>query len=432
MLEVIYSREVKDWQAVLARPAQENPQLSQRVAEILKTVREQGDAALREFTRRFDGVEIRQLTVSEAEMESAREHLAPPLQEAIRQAADNIRTFHRAQWHPESKMVETMSGVHCWRRAVPIQRVGLYIPGGSAPLFSAVLMLGIPARIAGCPEVYLCTPPGPDGQVHPAILYTAHLVGIRTVFRVGGAQAIAALAYGTETVPAVDKIFGPGNAYVTEAKTQVSTQGLAIDLPAGPSEVLVIADGSANPAFVAADLLSQAEHGPDSQVVLLTPEERLARQVMEQLEVQLRELPRQHIARQSLQHSRCIVTADLEEAVKISNRYAPEHLILLVQDFRALAERITNAGSVFLGPFTPEAMGDYASGTNHVLPTYGYARAFSGVSVESFLKWITFQELDQNGLRRLGPLVETLAQAEQLAGHARAVTIRLNQLSEEH
>lgn len=413
-----------EWPALLRRPVMDFAGLEARVAPILAQVRDQGDAALRQLTARFDQVEIDALAVSPAALASAAGEISPALRDAIGLAARNIEAFHQAQATPELQ-VETMPGVRCWRRSVPIERVGLYIPGGTAPLFSTILMLAIPARLAGCRELVLCTPPGRDGQVHPAIRYAAHLAGVTGLFRVGGAQAIAALAYGTESVPQVYKIFGPGNQYVTLAKQLVAREGVAIDMPAGPSEVAVVADATAHPAFVAADLLSQAEHGIDSQVLLVTTARGVAEAVMAEVERQLETLPRRDIAAEALRHSRALLLRDEAEVVDLINAYAPEHLILAVAQDEALAGQIVNAGSVFLGHYTPESVGDYASGTNHTLPTNGFARAYSGVSLDSFVKKITYQKLSPEGLRQLGPAVEEMAAAEALEAHKRAVSLRL-------
>ena len=413
--------------AVLRRPVQERgEELSTAVTRILDQVRADGDASLRALTRRYDGCELAALAVSDTEFAEAEAGLDPALKQAIGEAKARIEAFHRAA-APQQVTLETAPGVVCERMTRPIARVGLYVPAGSAPLPSTALMLGVPAQIAKNPQVILCTPAGKDGRADAAVLYVAALCGIRRVFKLGGAQAIAAMAFGTESVPACDKLFGPGNSYVTEAKRQVSAlpDGPAIDMPAGPSEVLVIADASANPEFVAADLLSQAEHGPDSQVLLLADDRAVLEASRDALERQLALLPRADIARTALSKSRLIRVASLAEAVTISNDYAPEHLILNVREPRALLSAVENAGSVFLGAWSPEAVGDYCSGTNHVLPTYGYARAWSGVSVASFVKQITVQELSADGLRAIGPSAATLARAESLNAHERAVTLRL-------
>ena len=396
----------------------------EKVAAILQAVRKDGDAALRLFSAQFDGFTPETFAVSADEIAFAEQTLPTDLKNAIQQAYANIQRFHAQQWETEQRL-ETMLGVLCWRKSVAIGRVGLYIPGGTAPLFSTVLMLGIPAQLAGCQEVVLCTPPQKDGLVHPAVLYATQLCGIRQVFKIGGAQAIAAMAYGTASVPRVWKIFGPGNSWVTAAKQLVSLEGVAIDMPAGPSEVCVVADSSANPRFVAADLLSQAEHGPDSQVLLISDSETVILAVELEIEQQLKSLPRMDFARQSLKNSHAILVKDLQEAMIWSNAYAPEHLILAVEQPEKWAAQVTDAGSVFLGHFTPESAGDYASGTNHTLPTHGYARAYSGVSLDSFLKKITFQQITPEGLEQLAPTIMTMAKAEGLEAHAKAVELRI-------
>ena len=418
------------WAALQQRPAAaEAPQVAARVRAIFEQVRAGGDAALRQLAAELDKATIVELLVSEAEFAAAAAQVPAALQAAIRQAKANIEAFHTAQREPEIRL-ETMPGVACSRRSVPVQRVGLYVPGGSAPLFSTLLMLGVPARLAGCPEVVVCTPPQSDGSVSPVILFVAQLLGIDKVVKSGGAQAVAALALGTDSVPAVDKIFGPGNRYVTAAKQLAAAEfGVAIDMPAGPSEVLVIADASANPVFVAADLLSQAEHGPDSQVVVLSNSSDVLEQVQAEVLRQLATLPRREVAAQALDNSRAILLPDTAAMLAFSNQYAPEHLILAVDEAETLAAQVTNAGSVFLGHLTPEAVGDYASGTNHTLPTSGYARQYSGVSLDSFVKKITFQRLSPVGLQAIGPVVEIMAEAEGLSAHARAVTVRLAALA---
>lgn len=417
----------QEWSKILARPAMDLQQLETPVSSILAEVAQRGDNALLDFTAKFDGVRLATLSVSPEEMALAAEQISEELRIAIQTAKDNIEQFHRAQ-ADTTPMVETMPGVRCWRRSVGIERVGLYVPGGTAPLFSTVLMLAVPAVLAGCKDVVLCTPPQKDGTVHPAILYAAQLAGVERVFRVGGAQAIAAMAYGTESIPATYKIFGPGNAYVTVAKQLVSKIGVAIDMPAGPSEVMVIADETAQPAFVAADLLSQAEHGADSQVVLVCYSERMARAVIAQTEEQLAELPRKDFASASLSNSATIVVDGQPAALKVINAYGPEHLILAVNQPEEWVDGIINAGSVFMGHYTPESVGDYASGTNHTLPTNGFARAYSGVSLDSFVRKITFQQLTPIGLQNIGPTVETMAAAESLEAHKQAVSIRLSSL----
>ncbi|HEX8329373.1 MAG TPA: histidinol dehydrogenase [Hymenobacter sp.] len=420
------------WHELQQRPAAaEAPQVAARVRAIFEQVRAGGDAALLALANELDGATLTSLRVSATELAAAAAQVPAELQAAIRQAKANIEAFHQAQGGAELR-VETMPGVHCSRRAVPVQRVGLYVPGGSAPLFSTLLMLGVPARLAGCPEVVVCTPPQADGSVSPVILFVAQLLGITTVVKAGGAQAVAALALGTESVPAVDKIFGPGNRYVTAGKQLAAAEyGVAIDMPAGPSEVLVIADASANPAFVAADLLSQAEHGPDSQVVLLTDSAAVLVAVQAELANQVATLPRREVAEQALANSRAVLLADTASMLQFSNQYAAEHLILATDQADELAAGVTNAGSVFLGHLTPEAVGDYASGTNHTLPTSGFARQYSGVSLDSFVKKITFQRLTTSGLQAIGSVVETMAEAEGLSAHARAVSVRLASLAEE-
>jgi histidinol dehydrogenase len=397
------------------------------VQGVLDAVRTGGDKAVASYTKQFDSVTIDDLQVSEAAINEATLSLEPALKEAIQLAAKNIRCFHEAQVNAPVT-IETMPGVRCWRKTVGIDKVGLYIPGGSAPLFSTVLMLGIPAVIAGCKEIILCTPPSKDGSVHPAILYAASVVGITRIYKVGGVQAIAAMTYGTETVPQVYKIFGPGNQYVTAAKQLVQQNGVAIDMPAGPSEVCVLADETCNPGFVASDLLSQAEHGPDSQVLLVSTSRKVVDEINEALTAQLAVLPRKDIAQQALENSKAIVVDSMEQAIFIVNSYAAEHLIIACKNDEAIGEQITNAGSVFLGNYSPESVGDYASGTNHTLPTSGYARAYSGVSVDSFVKKITYQKLTPAGLQAIGAAVETMAAAEGLEAHKNAITIRLQSL----
>ena len=383
-----------------------------------------GDAAVREFTEKFDKAFIENFQVSEAELMLAENELDPSLAYAIRIAASNIRIFHESQESHE-KVIETCPGVSCWQKSVPIEKVGLYVPGGSAPLFSTVLMLALPAMIAGCKEVVLCSPPDQAGKIHPAILFAARLCNVAKVFKIGGIQAIAAMAYGTESVTKVNKIFGPGNSWVTAAKQYVSLNTCSIDMPAGPSELAVVADKSANPGFVASDLLSQAEHGPDSQVIFVTTEEPLLEKVTEELTNQLEKLPRKKIATAALKHSRMILLRSMDEVMELINSYAPEHLILQTEDASMLAQKVTNAGSVFLGHYTPESAGDYASGTNHTLPTNGWARSVSGLNLESFCKKITYQEITREGLRQLGPVIEKMAEAELLQAHKNAVTIQM-------
>jgi histidinol dehydrogenase len=406
----------------------DSSQLYKPVRAILDEVKAQGDQALFDFTERFDKVKLDQLAVSQAEIDEAVKLVPEALQQAIQQAKANISAFHQSQREPIQR-IESMPGVVCWRKSIPISKVGLYIPGGSAPLFSTLLMLGVPAVLAGCQEIVLCTPPQKDGSVHPAILYTAQLMGLTSIYKLGGAQAIGALAYGTESIPQVDKILGPGNAWVTAAKQLVQMGGVNIDLPAGPSELLVVTDATCEPAFVAADLLSQAEHGPDSQVILLTDDEGTIQAIVAEVEKQVRFLPRKDIAREALKHSKAILLKDMEEAMAFSNAYAPEHLILATENAEMLADKVENAGSVFLGHYSPESAGDYASGTNHTLPTNGYARAYSGVSLDTFMKKVTFQQISKQGLQNIGPTVEIMAEAEELFAHKNAVSLRLQKLS---
>ncbi len=423
-MEVIKYPAKEDWPQLLKRPVVDREELRQKVAQIIENVKKQGDQTLIQFARHYDKAELTSLEVSDEEWESAADQVPLKLKRAIETARNNIETFHRGQ-KPVETFLETMPGVWCWRKAVPIQKVGLYIPGGTAPLLSTFLMLGVPARIAGCEEIVVCTPPTREGKVHPAILYIARVLGIDKVFKAGGAQAIAAMAYGTETIPSVHKIFGPGNRYVTMAKQLISMDGVGIDLPAGPSEVTVIADRTANADFIAADLLSQAEHGMDSQVMLIVTDEGLIDQVQKAIEDQLQTLPRARAARQALQNSRIFLVENNERAIELANAYAPEHLIIVTHNADVLAEKVKNAGSVFIGPHTPEAAGDYASGTNHTLPTSGYAFSYSGVSLESFMKVISFQKISEDGLRNIGQTIMELAEAEGLEAHRRAVNVRL-------
>ena len=412
------------WPALCQRPQLETDFLDGTVRNILTRVKQSGDSALRELNLQFDKVKLTNLLVPQAEITEATESITDELKAAIKQAAQNIQKFHAAQKREVSK-IETMPGVVCWRKAVPIQKVGIYVPGGSAPLFSTVLMLAIPAALAGCEEVVLCTPPDKQGKINPAILFAAQITGVKKIFKVGGAQAIAAMAYGTESIPQVSKIFGPGNQYVTKAKQLVNTEGLAIDMPAGPSEVLVLAENSANPVHVAADLLSQAEHGGDSQVVLVASEKKLVDEVINHIQQQLERLPRKSIAQEALRNSLGIVLESAQSQIDFINQYAPEHLILNTSGCDVIADQIVNAGSIFLGPYSPESVGDYASGTNHTLPTAGYAKAYGGVSLESFTKYITIQKLSPNGLANIANTVIAMAEAEQLQGHANAVKVRL-------
>ena len=411
----------------MKRPVLNMETLRGTVCEVLDRVKADGDKAVMEYEERFAKVKLDSLAVTEAEMKEAEQNVPIELKVAILLAQRNIFTFHKKQKF-ETKKVETMEGVTCWQKAVGIEKVGLYIPGGTAPLFSTVLMLAVPARVAGCKEIVLCTPPNKEGKIHPAILYAAQISGVSKIFKAGGVQAIGAMAYGTESVPKVYKIFGPGNQYVMAAKQQVSLHDVAIDMPAGPSEVEVIADETANPAFVAADLLSQAEHGVDSQVVLITTSEKLMEEVVYEVQHQLSRLPRWEIAEKALANSKLILVKDMEEAIAMTNKYAPEHLIIETKDYMDLAVKVVNAGSVFLGSLTPESAGDYASGTNHTLPTNGYAKAYSGVSLDSFIRKITFQEITREGIQNVGPAIEVMAANEQLDAHKNAVTVRLKSI----
>ena len=416
----------ENWKGILQRPSIDSTSLQDKVKLVLNDVKQNGDAAVKKYTQQFDGVDLNDFVVTENEIIEAAASLSDELKTAIQTAADNIKTFHQKQLSaPE--IIETMPGIQCWRKSIGIERVGLYIPGGTAPLFSTILMLGIPAQIAGCREIILCSPPDKEGNLNPAILFAAQLVGVTKLYKIGGVQAIAAMAYGTETVPQVYKIFGPGNQYVTYAKQLIQQDGIAIDMPAGPSEVCVLADETANASFVAADLLSQAEHGADSQVVLVTTSELFVTNVQEEISKQLGLLPRKDIAAKALENSKIILIKDIEEGIELVNEYAAEHLIISCANDEAIAEKIINAGSVFLGSYSPESVGDYASGTNHTLPTNGFAKAYSGVSVDSFVKKITYQKLTQQGLQHIGSTVELMATAEGLQAHANAVTIRLQQ-----
>ena len=413
-----------NWTKILQRPAINADDLYGKVRSILDEIKKEGNKALKKYTKLFDNISIDDFTVSNKEIENSYSQIDDDLKSAIQTAAENIRKFHTIQM-PELQKIETVAGVSCWQKAVAIEKVGLYIPGGLAPLFSTVLMLGIPAKIAGCREIVLCTPPDCEGNINPTILFAAHTVGVTKIFKLGGVQAIGAMAYGAGDVPKVNKIFGPGNQYVMAAKQLVSLHDVAVDMPAGPSEVLVMADESANPAFVASDLLSQAEHGPDSQVVLVTNSEAIANQVEESIEKQLSELNRASIAMKALDNSITIILDNEEDRISLVNEYAPEHLIIATNNYSAIANQIINAGSVFLGNYTPESAGDYASGTNHTLPTNGWAVSYSGVNLDSFLKKITFQEISREGLRNIGPVIEKMAEAELLNAHKNAVTIRL-------
>lgn len=424
-LQVYTYPDKNQWKKLLQRPAIETSSLEASVANILKEVKQDGDDAVKKFSSMFDKISLAELAVTREEINYAIGLVDEDLKVAIKQAASNIEKFHQTQTKPE-KPVTITAGISCWRKCVGIEKVGVYIPGGTAPLFSTVLMLGIPAKIAGCKEVILCTPPDKQGNIHPAILYTAHLAGITKIFKAGGAQAIGAMAYGTSTIPKVYKIFGPGNQYVTSAKQLVQKDGIAIDMPAGPSEVAVLADDSAVASFVAADLLSQAEHGADSQAILVTTSQALAKEVEQEIELQLQVLPRKEITEQAIKNSKIIITKSIEESIEIINGYAPEHLIISCKNADEVGEQIINAGSIFLGNYSPESVGDYASGTNHTLPTNGYAKAYSGVSVDSFVKKITFQKLSKEGLKKISNTVELMAEAEGLQAHKSAVSIRLN------
>jgi len=418
-----------DWARLCHRPVFEQDTLAETVKEILKEVKEGGDEALLSLTQRFDSAGLSNLQVSTDEVNMADIMVPEELKAAIKLAKANIETFHKSQ-RLHTEKVETMNGVTCWRKEVAIETVGLYIPGGTAPLFSTILMLAVPATIAGCKRLVMCTPPDKDGKINPAVLYTAKLCGIELIIKAGGAQAIAAMAYGTQSVPKVDKIFGPGNQYVTAAKQIVSSQNTAIDLPAGPSEVLIIADGTAEPEFIAADLLSQAEHGLDSQVVLITDDESFCKAALDATRRQMENLPRKAFAEKAIENSKAIVLNSISECVEFSNIYAPEHLIIATEDALNLSKQIINAGSVFVGHYTPESAGDYASGTNHTLPTNGFARSYSGVNLQSFTKAITFQQITPAGLKELGPSVEIMAATEQLDAHKLAVSVRLNKIKE--
>ena len=420
----------EDWAPLLTRPVFDNSTLLETVQKVLDNVRKNGDKAVREYTLQFDKVSLDSVEVSKEEIAEAEKLISVNLKQAIEMARRNIWKFHSEQQqdYPE---IQTSPGVFCWQKAIAIQKVGLYVPGGTAPLFSTVLMLGIPAQIAECKEVILCTPPNKEGKVHPAVLYAAKVAGIHRIFKIGGTQAIAAMAYGTETVPKVYKIFGPGNQYVTAAKQLVSLRDVAIDMPAGPSEVEVIADETSNPVFIAADLLSQAEHGVDSQSILITVSEKIVEPVLEQLELQLEQLPRKEFARKALENSKIIVLKTLEEAVEMTNEYAPEHLIISTRYYMGVAANIVNAGSVFLGNYSPESAGDYVSGTNHTLPTNGYAKAYNGVNLDSFIRKVTFQQITQEGLTNLSNAIILMAESEDLQAHSNAVKVRLSEEKEE-
>jgi len=414
------------WEKLARRPEIRPDKLRKMVNDVFRDIAKQGDRAVLKYSRKFDYPEQTSLSVEQSMIDKAAENLSQQLKQSIDLARQNIEKFHLSQ-REVSVVVETVPGVTCWRESRAIEKVGIYIPGGSAPLFSTVLMLAIPAKIAGCSEIVLCTPPDKFGNIHPAILYTAQLTGVTKIFAIGGMQAIGAMTFGTESVPKTDKIFGPGNQYVMAAKRYAQLQGVAIDMPAGPSEVLVIADESCNPSFVAADLLSQAEHGPDSQVMLVTDSKKTIKEILKEIDLQIALLPRQDIAAQALKNSRAILLNNLDECLAFSNLYAPEHLILAIENSAEWVKKVINAGSVFLGRYSCESLGDYASGTNHTLPTSGFAKAYSGVSLDSFVKKITFQQVTEQGICEIGPAVETMAEAEQLLAHKNAVTLRLKE-----
>ncbi|MDB5231595.1 MAG: hisD [Chitinophagaceae bacterium] len=416
----------EEWKEIIQRPQLDTAALYDTVKDILNEVKVNGDDAVINFTKKFDGVQLSSLIVTKQEIKESEKNVSEDLKTAIKLAADNIKRFHSSQ-NKKEEIIETMPGIKCWRRSVGIEKVGIYIPGGTAPLFSTILMLAIPAAIAGCKEVVLCSPPDKEGNLHPAILFAAGFTGVTKIFKAGGVQAIAAMTYGTRSIPAVHKIFGPGNQYVTAAKQLVQQQGIAIDMPAGPSEVCVLADATASPVFIAADLLSQAEHGTDSHVLFITTDESLVNKTLTEIEKQLEVLPRKNIAEKALQNSSAVVVKDLDEAIDLVNRYAPEHLIVMVKNADDIILKVINAGSVFIGPYSPESAGDYASGTNHTLPTNGFAKAYSGVSVDSFVKKITYQELTKEGLTKIGDAVKLMAQAEGLDAHANAISVRLNE-----
>ena len=426
-MQIFQEPSFQQWTSLMQRPVIDQTPLHKRVLKILQQVKIKGDAAVKSFSKKFDGFSPRKLLVSEKEIKDAERKISVELQQAILRAHQNITKFHTQQIEV-TKKVETSEGVYCWRKSVPIQRVGFYIPGGSAPLFSTVLMLGIPAQIAGCKQIVLSTPAGADGQIHPAILYAASLVGVKEIYKAGGAQAIAAMAYGTESIAKVDKIFGPGNQYVTAAKQLDQLDGMAIDMPAGPSEVCIIADETAIPSYVAADLLAQAEHGPDSQVMLIANNLNIIQKTNEELQSQLDQLKRKPIAEKALLNSKSVLLKESDAIVAFVNQYAPEHLIIASDEPQQFVDGIVNAGSIFIGNYTPESAGDYASGTNHTLPTNGFAKAYSGVSVDSFVKKITYQQISRNGISKLGNTIIVMAEAEGLDAHANAVKVRLNKI----
>jgi histidinol dehydrogenase len=423
-MEIVRNPDKRNWTELLKRPAFDTRKLDTTVGNIINDVKKRGDAAVKEYTARFDQADIENLLVSENELTQAAQTISAELKDAIDLATENIRRFHMAQ-KPSEIRLEATKGVECWQKPVPISKVGLYIPGGTAPLFSTLLMLAIPAKIAGCKEIVLCSPPSAQGKLHNAILYAAQKIGVSKIFKAGGVQAIASMAYGTESIPKVYKIFGPGNQYVTAAKQLVARDAVAIDMPAGPSEVAVLADESSDASFVASDLLSQAEHGTDSQVVLFSTSESKIEEVLDEVQRQLMVLPKKELASASLEHSKAFLVADKDEMIEMVNAYAPEHLIISTNDADALALKVENAGSVFIGEYTPESAGDYASGTNHTLPTHGWATAYSGVNLDSYYKKITFQKISKEGLRNIGPAIEIMAETEELFAHKNAVSIRL-------
>lgn len=428
-MQVIKYPPREKWASLLTRPTYDSTSLFDTIQKVLDDVRNRGDKAVKEYTLQFDKVSLDNIEVTKEEIAEAEKSVSSDLKQAIEMARRNIWKFHSEQ-QQDLPEIQTSPGVYCWQKAIAIEKVGLYVPGGTAPLFSTVLMLGIPAQIAECKEVVLCTPPNKEGKIHPTVLYAAKVAGIHRIFKIGGTQAIAAMAYGTETVPKVYKIFGPGNQYVTAAKQLVSLRDVAIDMPAGPSEVEIIADETANPVFVAADLLSQAEHGVDSQSILITVAERIVEPILEQIELQLEQLPRKEFARKAMENSKIIVVKTLEEAVEMTNEYAPEHLIICTRYFMGVAANIVNAGSVFLGNYSPESAGDYASGTNHTLPTNGYAKAYNGVNLDSFIRKVTFQQITQEGLTNLSNAIILMAENEELMAHSNAVKVRLDEEKE--
>ncbi len=429
-MQVIKYPEREKWASILARPVYDSTSLFDTVQKVLDDVRKNGDSAVKKYTNQFDKVDLDILEVSKEEIAEAEKLVSVNLKQAIEMARRNIWKFHSEQ-QTELPEIQTSPGVYCWQKAIAIEKVGLYVPGGTAPLFSTVLMLGIPAQIADCKEIVLCTPPNKEGKIHPAVLYAAKVAGVHRIFKIGGTQAIAAMAYGTESIPKVYKIFGPGNQYVTAAKQLVSLRDVAIDMPAGPSEVEIIADDSANPVFLAADFLSQAEHGADSQSILISVSEKNIDPLLEQIELQLEQLPRKEFAKKALENSKIIILKTLEEAVEMTNEYAPEHLIIATQYYMGVAANIVNAGSVFLGNYTPESAGDYASGTNHTLPTNGYAKAYNGVNLDSFVRKVTFQQITQEGLTNLSNAIIFMAESEELQAHSNAVKVRLNEEKED-